>query len=142
MPTTRPPQRLDRGSSHFTRPSSRHPFPAEPGWHYRNAVDVKRAADLYAKGWTLHRIAAELGLTETTVSDQLRRAGVTIRRSGPPAHFASTDQIVELRDQGLTWNEVAKQVDMTVSGAWSRYERPGHPSPSLGPLAAGSRRRA
>jgi hypothetical protein len=30
---------------------------------------------------------------------------------------------VELRDQGLTWTEVAKQVDMTVSGAWSRHRR-------------------
>jgi hypothetical protein len=37
-------------------------------------VDVKRAADLYAQGWILRQIGAELGLTETTVSDQLRRA--------------------------------------------------------------------
>jgi hypothetical protein len=65
-------------------------------------VDVNRAADLYAQGWTLRQIGAELGLTEATVSDQLRRAGVTIRRSGPPAHSASTDQIMELRDRGLT----------------------------------------
>jgi Homeodomain-like domain len=64
-------------------------------------VDVKRAADLYAQGWTLRQIGAELGLTETTVSDQLRRAGVAMRRPGPPAHSASTDQIVELRDQAL-----------------------------------------
>src|SRR5215213_5722285 len=31
--------------------------------------------------------------------------------------------ILELRDQGLTWPEIAEQVDMTVSGAWSRYRR-------------------
>jgi hypothetical protein len=54
---------------------------------------------LYAQGWTLRQIGAELGLTETTVSDQLRRAGIIMRRGGPPAHLASTDQIVELRDQ-------------------------------------------
>jgi Homeodomain-like domain len=58
---------------------------------YGGAVDVKRAADLYAQGWTLRQIANYLGLTETTVSDQLRRAGVTMRRSGPPAYSASTD---------------------------------------------------
>lgn len=52
-----------------------------------------------------------------------------MRRSGPPAHPASTDQIVELRDQGLTWSEVAEQVDMTVSGAWSRYCRARPPKP-------------
>jgi hypothetical protein len=85
-------------------------------------VDVKRAADLYAQGWTLRQIGDEQGVSSTTVSDQLRRAGVTLRR-GAPAHPASTQQILELRDRGLTWNEVAKQVDMTVSGAWSRYRR-------------------
>jgi transcriptional regulator with XRE-family HTH domain len=91
--------------------------------HYRGAVDVKRAADLYAHGWTLRQIAVELGLAETTVSDQLRHAGVTMRRSGPPSHPTSTQQILALRDQGLTWNEVAEQVDMTVSGARSRYRK-------------------
>ena len=52
-----------------------------------------------------------------------------MRRSGHPAHAASNQQVVELRDQGLTWNEVAKQVDMTVSGAWSRYRRARPPKP-------------
>jgi transcriptional regulator with XRE-family HTH domain len=97
------------------------------------AVDVKRAADFYAQGWTLRQIAAELGLSSTTVSDQLRRAGVTMRRRGPSAHPASTKQIAELRDRGLTWTEVAQQLDMTVSGAWSRYRRGRSPqSPRLG----------
>jgi hypothetical protein len=92
-------------------------------------VDVERAADLYAQGWTLRQIGDEQGVSSTTVSDQLRRAGVTMRR-GAPAHPASTQQILELRDQGLTWNEVAKQVDMTVSGAWSRYRRARPPKPA------------
>jgi AraC-like DNA-binding protein len=99
-------------------------------------VDVELAAALYAQGWTLRQIAAELGLTETTVSDQLRRAGVTMRR-GVPLHPASTQQIVELRDQGLTWSQVAEQVDMTISGAWSRYRRAQPRSPSA--WAVGSR---
>ena len=90
---------------------------------YAAAVDVKRAADLYAQGWTLRQIGAELGVHWSTVSQQPRRAGVTMRRGGPPAHPASTQQILELRDQGLTWTEVAEQVGMTVSGAWSRYRR-------------------
>jgi hypothetical protein len=76
----------------------------------------------------LREVAAELGLSVTTVSDQLRRAGVTMRR-GAPSHSASTEQILQLRDQGLTWNEVARQVDMTVSGAWSRYWRARPPKP-------------
>ena len=90
---------------------------------YGGAVDLKRAADLYAQGWTLRQIGAELGVTATTVSHHLRRAGVTMRRGGASAHPASTQQILELRDQGLTWNEIAEQVGMTVSGAWSRHRR-------------------
>jgi len=80
--------------------------PAET--RYGVAVDVKRAADLYAQGRTLRLIGAELGFTATTVGLRLRRAGVTMRR-GAPAHPASTKQILALRDQGLTWNRVAKR---------------------------------
>jgi hypothetical protein len=61
-------------------------------------VDIERAADLYAQGRTLRQIGAELGVCRTTVSEQLRQAGVTMRRGGPPTHPASTDQILELRD--------------------------------------------
>ena len=50
-------------------------------------------------------------------------------RRGAPAHPASTQQIVELRDQGLSWTEVAEQIDMTVSGAWSRYYKAQRPKP-------------
>jgi lambda repressor-like predicted transcriptional regulator len=45
-------------------------------------VDIERAADLYAQGWTLRQVGAELGVSQTTVSEQLRRAGVTMRRGG------------------------------------------------------------
>jgi hypothetical protein len=96
---------------------------------YGGAVDVKRAADLYAQSWTLRQIAAELGTHWSTVSEQLQSAGITMRLNGPPPHPASTQQILELRDQGLTWNEIAEQVDMTVSGAWSRYRRARPPKP-------------
>jgi transcriptional regulator with XRE-family HTH domain len=85
-------------------------------------VDVQYATELYAQGWTLRQIAAELGVHWSTVSQQLQKAGVTMRR-GAPAHPASTQQIVALRDQGLTWSEVAERVGMTVSGAWSRYRK-------------------
>jgi hypothetical protein len=41
------------------------------------AVDVGRAADLYAQGRTLRQIGAELGVHWSTVGQQLQRAGVT-----------------------------------------------------------------
>jgi hypothetical protein len=96
-------------------------------------MDVKRAADLYAKGRTLRQIGAELGVSRTTVSERLRQVGVTMRRGGAPAHPASIDQVLELRDQDPSWSEVADQVGMTRSGAWSRYRRARPPkSPRLG----------
>jgi hypothetical protein len=52
-----------------------------------------------------------------------------MRRAGAPAHQASTEQILELRDKGMTWNEVAEEADMTVSGAWSRYRTARPPKP-------------
>jgi IS30 family transposase len=56
-------------------------------------VDVQRAADLYAQGWTLRQIGAELGVHSSTVSQHLQRAGITMRSVGTPAHPASTQKI-------------------------------------------------
>ena len=99
------------------------------GRPYGGAVEVNRAADLYAQGRTLRQIGAELGVHWSTVSDQLQRAGITMRRGAPP-QAASTQQILELPDHGLTWIEVAEQVGMTVSGVWSRYKRARPSKPS------------
>jgi len=93
------------------------------GPSYGVGVDVKRAADLYAQGRSLREIGAELGVHWSTVSEQLQRAGFPMRRGGPPAHPASIQEILELRERGLTWREVAEQVNMTVSGVWSRNRR-------------------
>jgi DNA-binding CsgD family transcriptional regulator len=91
-------------------------------------VDVPYAADLCAQGRTLRQIGAELDVHWSTVSQQLQRAGITMRR-GAPAHTVSTQQILQLRDQGLTWNEIAEQVGMTVSGVWSPCRRARPPKP-------------
>ncbi|MFL6045456.1 MAG: hypothetical protein ACJ72M_10085, partial [Propionibacteriaceae bacterium] len=47
---------------------------------YGDALEVKRAADLYAQGRTRRHIGAEPGVPWTAVGHQLRRAGVTMRR--------------------------------------------------------------
>jgi hypothetical protein len=72
---------------------------------YGDAVDVERAADLYAQCRTLGEVGAELGVHWSTVSQQLQSAGIAMRSGTPPAHPASTKQILELRDQGLTDTE-------------------------------------
>lgn len=35
------------------------------------------------KGWTLEQVARALGVTESTISDWLRRVGINARRPGP-----------------------------------------------------------
>ena len=42
-------------------------------------MDVKRAADLYAQGWSLRQIGAELGVSQMHVSRLLRRALAKLR---------------------------------------------------------------
>jgi hypothetical protein len=63
------------------------PLVVPRGAGYAAAVDVDRAADLYGQGWTLRQIGAELGVHWNTVSDQLRCAGVTMRRGAPVLHI-------------------------------------------------------
>jgi hypothetical protein len=75
---------------------------------------------MYAQRQSVRQIGAGLGVHWNTVSQQLDNAGITMRRGGPSAHPASTRQILELHGQGLSWDEVANQVDMTTSGVWSR----------------------
>ncbi len=58
-------------------------------------MDVERAAQLYAEGWTLSQIGAELGVRWNVVHDHLRRAGATMRPVGalltqPPPKRSST----------------------------------------------------
>jgi hypothetical protein len=53
-------------------------------------MDVERAAELYAEGWTPRQIGSELGVHWSTVNEQRHRADVTMRQGGPPAHPAST----------------------------------------------------
>jgi lambda repressor-like predicted transcriptional regulator len=84
---------------------------------------MDRAAELYAAGWTLRRIGAELGVDHSTVAHRLHRAGAKLRRGGPRRHDVDTQQILDLRDQGMSMAAIAAQVGMSVPGVWARYLR-------------------
>jgi hypothetical protein len=79
------------------------------------------------------QIGVGLGVRWATGSQQLHRAGITIRRGGRRL-TTLPHQIVDLQDQGLTWSQVAMQVDMTGFGrmepATGRARQP--KSPRLG----------
>jgi hypothetical protein len=82
--------------------------PVVVGRRYGGAVDVEHAAELYAQSWTLRQIGGGRSLTCGGPSTSPCPSHHASRRSR--AHRVCTQQILELRDQGLTWNEVAKQV--------------------------------
>ena len=93
--------------------------------------DIERAAALYRAGATMRQIATELGVTESTISQRLRRAGVTTTPRGPARHPASTAEIVRLYDSGLPCPRLPDR--SAVSGAWSRYRQARPPElPSSG----------
>ena len=79
-------------------------------------MDVDRAAELYAAGWTLRRIGAELGVDHSTVAYRLHRAGVILRRGGPRRHDVDTHHILDLRDRGMSMAAIAAQVGMSLKG--------------------------
>ena len=106
--------------------------PNPPESRYVAAVDVKRAADFYAQGRTLRQIGAELALVEHG-GEQLRGRGHHAF-GGPPAHPGLHEKIAELRDQGLSWTEVAEQLGMTcpARGAGTGGRPPERPRWAVG----------
>ena len=78
-------------------------------------MDLERAVALYQQGHTVRQIAAELGMSYGRVAVHLRRAGVEMR-AGAPSADVSTEEIIRLREQGLTWPEIAERVGMSAPG--------------------------
>jgi hypothetical protein len=86
--TLRTPQ---RGADDVTTPDqhSLSSGNASAETHCGGPVDVERAADLYAQGFNLRQISAELGVPWTAVGHQLRRA----RRHDAPRRPSSTPRL-------------------------------------------------
>ena len=83
---------------------------------------VARAARAYRSGRTLREIAAQHGVDSKALWSAIR-GRVDIRRRGPRGRTDVTDaQILELRDElGLSWRELAQQVEMSPTGVRARY---------------------
>lgn len=82
----------------------------------------EQAARAYQAGRTLREIAADLGVDNTTVRRWLSAEGVTTRRRGQRGRAeALTSRIVDLRDQGWSWVDIAAEVGMSQTGIRKRY---------------------
>ena len=86
-------------------------------------VDIDRATALYRSGMSLAEVAAELGMSPSGIDEQLRKAGVVMRRQGAPRMDVDDDWILQLRAEGLTWREISDTVGMTQSGVRTRHKK-------------------
>lgn len=94
---------------------------------------LERVVELYNQGLTTSQVGRELGCTGSTVSKQLRAAGVQGRKPGR-RHPVEDAELLRLRSQGLLWREVAEQTGMTLSGVTSRWRllrAAGHEDPGI-----------
>jgi AraC-like DNA-binding protein len=88
----------------------------------RTAWDIDRATRLYREGWTLRRLASEAGLQPNTVRRRLLKAGVVMRCRGVVRRGPSTEELVLLRQDGLTYGDIGQRVGMSESGVRGRLK--------------------
>lgn len=62
---------------------------------------------LYHQGLSLDEVGRELGVASITVSRRLRKAGVEMRSPGRKQMLVSDEEMLRLRGEGMTWQEVA-----------------------------------
>jgi AraC-like DNA-binding protein len=84
--------------------------------------DLARATRQYQEGWTLRQLAAEAGLQPNTVRRRLLKAGVAMRCRGVVRRGPSTEALVLLRRDGLTYGDIAQRVGMSESGVRGRLK--------------------
>ena len=88
---------------------------------HRTRADLDQARGLYESGLTLAEVSEQVGIAASRLSQHLRRLGVTMRPASPRRRSAANKKIVQLRDSGLAWRQIAGQVGMSVPGARQRY---------------------
>jgi len=98
----------------------------------RDEARIAAAARLYLSGMTRQQVARQMAVNDSTVSRWL--AGV-IRPRGPRKRpDVRDDLILDLKDQGLSFEEIGRRVHMSKTGARMRYyaatgrERPDRPA--------------
>jgi hypothetical protein len=90
--------------------------------HCRRDISDHRVASAYQAGATTREIAAEHGVHEATIRQWLAREAIARRRTGPRGRLDVTDELIlELREVGLSYREIALDVGMSKSGARQRW---------------------
>jgi DNA-directed RNA polymerase specialized sigma24 family protein len=74
--------------------------------------------DRYIEGATIYQLAKEFGICRNTVSQRLKKAGITMRRQSPGSELINS--MVGLSQSGLSLAEVGDRVG-TSPGTVHRY---------------------
>ena len=77
-------------------------------------------ANKYQGGATVYRLAQEFGISRQTVSERLKKAGITMRQQSPRSELI--DEMVKLYESGLSLAEVGDRVGASP-GTVHRYIR-------------------
>jgi DNA-directed RNA polymerase specialized sigma subunit len=85
-----------------------------------NEAKALLMANKFQDGATVYQLAQEFGISRHTVSERLKKAGVTMRQQSPGSELI--DSMVEIYEAGLTLAEVGERVG-TSPGTVHRYIR-------------------
>lgn len=90
--------------------------------HQRRLNDAQALlmANKYENGATVYQLAQEFGISRQTVSERLKKAGITMRQQSPRSELI--DEMVALYKTGLSLTEVGDRVG-TSPGTVHRYIR-------------------
>jgi predicted transcriptional regulator len=93
-------------------------------------MSYQKIRELYEAGQTINEIANELEVSPTYIYLRLKKSGVTMRRAvvrRTEAQQARHNEIIKLRDQGLSLKEIAEAVGITPEGV-RHYLKPQNPA--------------
>lgn len=73
---------------------------------------LEALADSYKSGWTLEKLSARYGISQSAVSRRLKAAGVEIRAQGRGWTITNDmmDRAIELRSKGAPWKDVEQAI--------------------------------
>lgn len=85
-------------------------------------IDVDEVVALYKRGSSMLTLADQFGVSRHTIRRILVSAEVPTRPSGRPRLPVSSDDIAELYEAGVTFDEISIRLGIHVDAARTRYE--------------------
>lgn len=93
-----------------------------------NHYDWHLIVEMYKKRLTCSQICSRMGINKEVLWKGLRRRGIYIGRKTPHWPKAQVEQLVSLRKQGLTFNQISIKLNLTrdqIAGRVRRLKKEG-----------------